>query len=194
MNLRPMYDACMRGAGRMICKRADGGDWIIFSLSEAHYFHASTLLWYSYIILFARYAADSNAMQWWSSFQNLQSEDVIPLRRWVEAVIWYWSHSRIKSATSNINLNQIHHVAHLLISCLPAGQWRRSVAFWKALELLWPQVHEGRWSSAQHRCARNRRILGGELRSTGEQHHVNYTYDRSTFFPSTGGCQVLFHY
>eukprot|EP00984_Skeletonema_dohrnii_P027484 scaffold17036_cov70-Skeletonema_dohrnii-CCMP3373.AAC.1 len=23
-DLRPMYDACMRGAGRMICKRADG--------------------------------------------------------------------------------------------------------------------------------------------------------------------------
>ena len=30
-----------------------------------------------FLILFARYAADSNAMQWWSSVQNLQSEDVI---------------------------------------------------------------------------------------------------------------------
>lgn len=121
------YDACMRGAGRMIYKRADGGDWIIFSLSEAHYFHASTLLWYSYIILFARYAADSNAMQWWSSFQNLQSEDVIPLRRWVEAVIWYWSHSGIKSATSTRS-NQDDAPCCVSFDILPPGRSMKAIS------------------------------------------------------------------
>ena len=133
-DLRPMYDACMRGAGRMICKRADGGDWIIFSLSEAHYHQLSMVL-----ILFARYAADSNAMP---CNDDLHSRifkartSFIPLRRWVEAVIWYWSHSRIKSATSNINSNQDAACAYL-ISLVVLTVGRRSVAFWKALEVLY---------------------------------------------------------
>ena len=92
-----------------------------------------------FLILFARYAADSNAMQWWSSVQNLQSEDVIAFLYVDE---WRQSSGTEVTVVSKVQhqlaqIKMMPHVAYLLISCLPAGQWRRSVAFWKALEVLY---------------------------------------------------------
>ena len=97
-----------------------------------------------FLILFARYAADSNAMQWWSSVQNLQSEDVIPLHRWVEAVIWYWSHSGIKSATSTRS-NQDDAPCCVSFDILPPGRSMKAIS--GVLKSPWAALSIGRMIS-----------------------------------------------